>query len=63
MHGTPAYWRARIAAALGDRARAAALLTAAFADGTELEALAHVDLDLGPLDPAAVYRQYAGGGR
>jgi len=47
----PLLWRARIAAALGDQANAAALVREAVARGYAYDALTHTDADLGALFP------------
>jgi serine/threonine-protein kinase len=52
-------WRSRIAATLGDSAGATALLTAAFAAGTEFDVMTHADGDLTRINPDAVYRRFA----
>ncbi len=52
--------RARIAASLGDTARATTLLTAAYADGLEFDILTHADRDLSAIRPDSLYRVFAG---
>jgi hypothetical protein len=47
----PLLWRARIAAALGDRAGAATLVREAVARGYAYDGLTHADAELGPLFP------------
>jgi hypothetical protein len=47
--GIPTVWRARIAAALGQRDSAVALLRQAFAEGREYDLWLHRDQDLAPL--------------
>ncbi len=47
--GVPTVWRARIAAALGDRDAAVVLLRAAFAEGREYDLWLHRDQDLASL--------------
>jgi TolB-like protein len=59
LFGRPLLWRARIAAALGDSARAASLLTAAFAAGAEFDVMTHADIELSHLDPDRVYLMFA----
>ena len=52
-------WQARIAATLGDFARASSLQTAAFAGGAELDVMTHTDPDLRAIRPDSIYRAFA----
>jgi tetratricopeptide (TPR) repeat protein len=52
--------RARIAAALGEKGRAAALVNAAFASGLEFDISTHADPDLKDVKPHILYRAFAG---
>jgi len=48
-YGQPALWRARIAAVLGDRDQAVALVREAFAQGLAVDLYLHALIDFAPL--------------
>ncbi len=58
MFGRHVYWQARIAAQLGDRERAVALLREAYARGHPFSVLLHRDMDLEPLRGDPAYEQF-----
>ena len=60
--GRPLEWQARIAAASGDLAEAAALQAAAFASGAEFDVMTHADPDLRNVRPDSVYRSFVRAG-
>ncbi len=59
LFGEPTLWRARIAANLGDRQQAVALLRAAMAQGSRSLATDHVDPDLEPVRDYPPFRELA----
>ncbi len=56
-HGREPYWQACIAAQLGERERAMALLRQAYADGRPFDLRLHRDLDLEPLNGWAPFAE------
>jgi tetratricopeptide (TPR) repeat protein len=57
LHGAHTYWRARIAAAAGDRERAVQLLRESFAQGRPFAVTLHAEMDFEPLRDHPVYRE------
>jgi tetratricopeptide (TPR) repeat protein len=59
MFGRPLLLRARIAASLGEVARATTLMNAAFAAGSEYDVMTHTDWDLRVISPDSIYEAFA----
>jgi hypothetical protein len=57
LYGRPLMWQARIASALGESARAANLVRAAFVAGFEFDVLTHADPDLARVNPDSIFRR------
>jgi DNA-binding SARP family transcriptional activator/tetratricopeptide (TPR) repeat protein len=57
LHGVNTLWRARIAAVLGEREEAVALLRQAFAEGRHHGTSHHTDVDLDPLRDHPAFRE------
>jgi hypothetical protein len=59
MFGRNILWQSRIAASLGDNARAESFVNAAYSAGSEFDVMTHADPDLLHVKPEHVYRVFA----